>query len=241
MCCWHWTFFLPCIPPSYHPLSPSLSPSFFIPAWLRVCVRRAYHWFSQDPWEKCRSAVQCEGLFGYQTSSSNLHGVNLNIAVSCRLPHSSERARESKKTQEYSYRAFKSITLSGGAWPYIPLSKTTPEQQTCGWEKVSSLSKLAHVRVRPHCLEISSFSRFTRHIWVLFLDQDEAAKAGFPMHGFICCSPTTNRFPQLIYYWRLLCCLQNFPLVDYVSCLLSCTTNTNILCVKTETKHWTQT
>lgn len=54
------------------------------------------------------------------------------------------------------------------------------------------------------------------HFW----DQEKGATAGFPMHGFICCRPTTNRFPQLIYYWRLLCCMQNFPL-DYVSCLLS--------------------
>lgn len=94
----------------------------FIPARLTVCVRRAYHWFSQDPWEKCRSAVQCEGLFGYQTSSSNLHGVNLNIAVSCRLPRGPGRAREGEKEKrklEYSfYVAFKCITFYGGAWPH---------------------------------------------------------------------------------------------------------------------------
>lgn len=74
--------FFPCIPPSFQPSHHS-----FYPSLTQEFVRRAYHWFSRDPWEKCHSAVQLEDLFRYQTSTTNLCGVNLNISVSCRLPH----------------------------------------------------------------------------------------------------------------------------------------------------------
>lgn len=102
----------------------------FIPAWLWVCVRRAYHWFSQDPWERCRSAVQCEGLFGYQTSSSNLCGVNLNISVSCRLPHRrKKKRRRGKRTVEYSSCSLYCVNV----WPHF--LKSVPLNGSCGWTK----------------------------------------------------------------------------------------------------------
>lgn len=106
--------------PSLHTsVLPSLSPSFSSQLGSEFVLRGHTTGSPRTPWEKCRSAVQCEGLFGYQTSSSNLHGVNLNIAVSCRLPHSPKRARErrEKRALEYSSYALKSITFSGGTWP----------------------------------------------------------------------------------------------------------------------------
>lgn len=90
------------------------------------------------------------------------------------------------------------------------------------------MSKLAHVRMLPSCLQISSFSRSTRHDWGPFLEGRREWRQDFPFIDlFVAGSPQID-FPSW-WYWRLLCCMQNFPLVDYVCCSLSCTTSTNIL------------
>lgn len=78
-------------------IHPTILPYFLFPAWLTVCVSRAYHWFSQDPWEKCHSAVQCEGLFGYQTSRTNLCGINLNICFLSSASWTKQQKERGKK------------------------------------------------------------------------------------------------------------------------------------------------
>lgn len=55
--------------------------------------------------------------------------------------------------------------------------------------------------------------------WVILGLAEKWATAGFPPHcrWFICRRPPINRFPPLIYYWRLLCRMQGFPLADSVA------------------------
>lgn len=89
----------------------------------------------RTPREKCPSAARCKRrLFGYQTSSSNLCGANLNIAVSCRLPRGPETTRKRKKRKEEPLQrlscVFERIVLSEST------VQTTPESCTCRYERV---------------------------------------------------------------------------------------------------------
>lgn len=148
------------------------------------------------------------------------------MAVSCRLPYSPGRTKERKEkwALEYSSYVFKSIRFLGGTWQYYC------QKRPLKWVgKKGSLSKLEHVRVQPYYFKYPVFPDPQDTSGCRFWDQEKGASAGFPMHGFIRCRSTTNRFPQLIYYPCLLYCMQNFPLVDYVSWSLSHATNTNIL------------
>lgn len=86
----------------------------------------------RTPREKCPSAARCKRrLFGYQTSSSNLCGANLNIAVSCRLPETTRKRKKRKEEplQRLSY-VFERIVLSEST------VQTTPESCTCRYERV---------------------------------------------------------------------------------------------------------
>lgn len=219
---------------------PSLSPSFLSQFGSEFVL--AGH-TTGSPRTPGRNVIQQSGAkacLDIKHQASNLRGVNLNIAVSCRLPRSLERARVKRKKAPGIFILYLQKAL-GGMWPYWCLIRPLNSRLVCG-EKVRRMSKLVHVRKLPCCLQISSFSRSTRHVWGQFLCHKSVVKAGFPMHRFICCRLTTNRFPQLIYYWRLLCCMQSFPLVDYVCCFLSCTVNTNMLWTfwKTQRKYWTR-
>lgn len=70
--------------PSLHPFHRSLAQSLYKKAILLVLP---------GPLGEMSFSSLVQGLFGYQTCSSNLHGVNTNIPVSCRLPGSLKRAR----------------------------------------------------------------------------------------------------------------------------------------------------
>lgn len=162
----------------------------FIPAWLRVCLSRAYHRFSQDPWEKCRSAVQCEGLFGYQTSSSNLCGFNLNISVSCRLSHR-KRVREKELWMLIPF-----LTTSQEAWPLCSNSNLLivdlRVKKGLKYEQVGTCQDV------PILLTNIQFFQIHKTWLGSLSEKEKGVKAGFPIHRFICCWHTTNRFPQLM-------------------------------------------
>lgn len=170
MCCWHLTFFLPCIPPSCHS---SLHP--FHPSSAQSLCKEGIPLVLPGPLG--RNVVQQSGergLFGYQTSSSNLRGVNLNIAVSCRLPRSLGRVREREKRKKGPWNIRLMLPkvfyflFSGGTWQYC--CQRQPLNSRLVGRENRTLSKLAHVRVLPYCLQKSSFSRFTRHVWGPFLE-----------------------------------------------------------------------
>lgn len=148
----------------------AISPFFLSQLDSRVYVRRAYHWFSRDPWEKCHSAVQLEDLFRYQTSTTNLCGVNLNISVSCRLPR--------RKGTKYSPYILLCLKKADGSAP-----TATSEKKTYWGGK--SMDKWAHVRILVFSLKICRFSTSTRHVWGAFVGPQKRVKAGFPMHKFI--------------------------------------------------------
>lgn len=148
----------------------AISPFFLSQLDSRVYVRRAYHWFSRDLWEKCHSAVQLEDLFRYQTSTTNFCGVNLNISVSCRLPH--------RKGTKYSPYILLCLKKPDGSAP-----TATSEKKTYWGGK--SMDKWAHVRILVFFLKICSFSTSTRHVWGAFVGPQKRVKAGFPMHKFI--------------------------------------------------------
>lgn len=145
----------------------------------------------RTPREKCRfSRARCKGgLFGYLTSSGNLCRVNLNIAVSCRLPRGPESTRKRKKRKKEPLKrlscVFERIVLSEST------VQMTPESYTCRYERVCA------------CLDgtivLTGFQFF--HMTCLRGGiQEKAATVGFPLLGFIYRKPTTNRFPQPVYH-----------------------------------------
>lgn len=191
-------FFFRCLAAYLHATVPlSFSPSFSSQPGPKFVLGGHTAGSPRTPWEKCRSAaVQCEGLFGYQTSSSNLHGVKLNIAVSCRLPHGPERAQErkgKKRALQYSSHAFKSVIFSGRTWSYCCQKDLWTADL---WVGKGSLSKLPHVRVLPFCLQISSFSRSQDMSGGCFWTRRRERRQDFPCIDLFVTGPPQIDFPS---------------------------------------------